>query len=202
MFGTGSSPANVDAWEPTTRSYTRHLHYYLVSPAATTFDGLLAGGNGDCTSWAQLLSQCLLANNVPDPTRVRGKNPVYGANYGLGAAVITCQGNEDGTDPTGREYWSSLKLDDTSVDLPGQNTAPPDAKIFNWHEIVRVNAHYYDPSYGYDFANTSAAIGSYTTTGVSIWETPYPVWHQPTARLYTSWAKVLTGDELVFTDAP
>ena len=65
-FSTGSGPANVCAWNPTTGNYDRPLYYYFTTDGLTNVYcyQLLRDGDGQCHAWADLLSACWKANGI------------------------------------------------------------------------------------------------------------------------------------------
>jgi len=60
--------------------------------------------------------------------------------------------------------------------IPGQNMPTPALKLFQWHEIVLVGSTYYDPSYGFSFANDENALDSYTDTAIAGWDFVFFDW--------------------------
>jgi hypothetical protein len=193
-FGTGSGPANVMAWNPATRTYSRPLHYYLggFDDVATDYAGLLASGDGSCTAWAELLAATLLVNNV-FTTRVL---VVSWGDFGVKELVFN--------DPPAYPEYAPYKYDEGQVDttpvaLPGQNTAPPAEKLFTRHYIARpdpiihpsLSGTYYDPSYGI----TTLSASYYAAAVVGAWAELIPAgpW---------AWAKAneVSSRLLTFTD--
>ena len=82
-----------------------------------------------------------------------------------------------------------LDLSDSA--LPGQNTTPPQAKLFNCHYIVHdiARAKYYDPSYG----STAPDAAGYNTNSIDAYgiDTYLPT---------TTWKKSTSSDVLRFKD--
>lgn len=160
-----SGPANVNAWNEASKSYSRPLHYYQNSSGNnnTVTSQLLADANGQCHSWAHMFKECLLVNNVTSQ-RVRVL-PLTGYS-GFGVKNITFDSNPDypAFDPW---MYSTMDLDISATGIPGQNESTPKAKLFAQHFIVLPTgaSTYYDPSYGV----VASGASTYTTMAVDAW---------------------------------
>ena len=60
-FSTGSGPANVCTWNPTTGNYDRPLYYYFTTNGLRNVYcyQLLRDGDGQCHAWAELFEKTL-----------------------------------------------------------------------------------------------------------------------------------------------
>jgi len=165
-----SGPADVHAWDETNKVYSRDLHYYDGYTGVTSAAQLLSTGNGQCHAWAELLKECLLANNVANVKRTR-VNPYTGYDkFGVKNIVFDDQNPTYPNDDPWLYAESDLDIDPPPAGasgLAGQNTSTPSYKLFARHFIVHRTADstYYDPSYG----STTTSASSYTTSGIDAW---------------------------------
>jgi hypothetical protein len=168
-----AGPANVCAWNEDAKTYTRKLYYYhnTTGDYVTTAAGLLAGGNGQCHAWAELLKECLLANKVTDAKRTR-VTPFAGyKRFGVRRIAFD---DEDPSFPEDAPWlYSASDLDalpppDGANGIPGQNMETPMAKLFACHFLVhRAGAGtFYDPSYGVGTTGAS----DYSPQAMDAWE--------------------------------
>jgi len=177
MFSTGAGPANVKAWNPAGKQYDRPLHYYQNHSGdyVTTAAGLLANGNGQCHSWAELFKEALVANGVPNVMRTRVRPPVGFFRLGVknvafdyvAPAYPAYHPWQYGITAYDAEDREVDDLDITVAGLAGQNADPPYAKLFSRHFIVHRSGDidYYDPSYGV----AAAGADAYTQSAVDAW---------------------------------
>ena len=164
----------MNAWSPTTRSYTRPLAYYSKAfsepfqPVSTTQVLQEVDGFGECFSFAQLFQDALWANGVDNIgtliQEVSAKAFLVkewdfsetgssgDPNYPWEMVFSERAGEMvPPPDPFLPDQFGDLTNDDT---LSGQHTDTPIEKVFGSHYIVHCsNAdeqghYYYDPSYG------------------------------------------------------
>ena len=168
-FSTGSGPANVCAWNPTTGNYDRPLYYYFTTDGLTNVYcyQLLRDGDGQCHAWADLLSACWKAN-------------------GIGSAIVLLAAETNSYRPAPflvRNVALKVKRPQSNItgvyryyeddfDLSPEGIPGPKAKKFNIHFVLQpdLSTNYYDPSYGLKAQDmkeyTPIAIGAW-----SIWYT-------------------------------
>jgi hypothetical protein len=175
-FSTGSGPMNVDAWNDADRAYTRPLYYYHNESGDDVYytPGLLAGANGQCHAWADLLKECFLANNIQNVKRTRVLPP---GDYRRFAVKNIAFDDADPAYPEDDPWkYSASDLNASIAGIPGQNMATPQLKLFLQHFVVHVGGTYYDPSYGV----TTTGAADYSGRAVAAWETIGP--HGPQWR--------------------
>ena len=172
-----SGPANVCAWNETAKTYSRALHYYQNADGSgsgpggnTTTKKLLADANGQCHSWADLLKDCLLVNNVGSK-RTRIYPPTGYNEFCVKNVVFDDVNPTYPADDPWKYDFSDLDLEPPpagAAGLAGQNMTTPKAKRFGQHFIVHPtgSATYYDPSYGV----TTTGEGDFTTQAIDAWE--------------------------------
>ncbi|MEZ0296587.1 MAG: hypothetical protein ACAI35_09065 [Candidatus Methylacidiphilales bacterium] len=171
----GTGPANITAWNPTDKKYSKKLYYYArdfngLQPVSTRELLGAADGNGECPSFGQLFQDALWANGV-DSTGIRitsingdsflvkdftasvtGSMPSSEAPYLWKMTFSTNTGEMQpppSTNTIHGTYGDFINL----ATLRGQNTAPPLEKVFGNHYIVQYKTGYYDPSYGTTYAS-------------------------------------------------
>jgi len=165
-------PANVCAWNETAKTYSRALHYYQNADGNgnTTTKKLLADANGQCHSWAHLLKECLLVNNVGS-MRTRIYPPTGYNEFCVKNVVFDDVNPTYPADDPWKYDFLDLDLEPPpagAVGLAGQNMTTPKAKRFGQHFIVHPtgSATYYDPSYGV----TTTGEGDFTTQAIDAWD--------------------------------
>ncbi len=165
-------PANACAWDESTKTYSRPLHYYENSTGNGNVyaAALLADGNGQCHAWAHLFKECLLVNNVGSQ-RTRVTPPAGYDGFGVKNIVFDDANPQYPTDDPWKYATSDLDIEPPPVEaagLAGQNMTTPKAKLFSQHFIVHPSgtSTYYDPSYGM----TTSGASSYTASAVDAWE--------------------------------
>jgi hypothetical protein len=155
---------NADAWDDAERAYTRPLYYYSTHDGdhVYTAAGLLAGANGQCGAWADLLRQCLLANSI-DNAAIQLVLPPFGyTQFAVKSIGYVGPPAYPQDDPW---IYSEANLDITAAGVPGQNMATPEAKLFLLHYMVHRGNTYYDPSYGV----TAGGAHEYTGLAIDAW---------------------------------
>ena len=171
------SARNVCAWDATAKTYTRQLKYYEnlheedpdpdpPYPLITSAPQLLKHGHGQCHAWADLLKECLRANNVANVKRTR-ITPYTGYRR-FAVKHIAFAAGPPYTYPDD-DPWFYEENDLTSdPGIPGQNMATPAAKLFDKHFLIHRTGDetYYDPSYG----TTTSGPSAFTSDSVDAWE--------------------------------
>jgi hypothetical protein len=162
-----AGPANVKAWNPTTRVFDRPLHYYkdgvIQQAVATTTSGLLMEENGQCFAWMELFLDALKIHGESTSQSVQINGG--GDDGDLLLVIKNWQTVQNAPDPphirlptadpnfscgAGHvQYGDMISADG----LPGQNTATPYVKIFGGHAVAKYNNIYYDPSYGVTYTS-------------------------------------------------
>ncbi len=163
-----SGPADVHAWDETSKLYLRDLHYYDGDTDIISAAGLLSTGDGQCGAWVELLHECLLANNVSGLDLIVVLPAVWHDYMAIKNIIY------DDVDPTFSgeyAYYVNTRTDDLNVETPGepgQNKATPYMKLFWLHYIVLYGATYFDPSYGLTYGDeadfTSQCIDGWRRT--------------------------------------
>jgi len=166
-----SGPANVCAWDESGKDYTRALHYWddPEVPYMTAAE-LVEHADGQCHAWADLLKECLLANNVSNLKR----SCVTAATGYNQFAVKNTDLDGDPQYPEDPPWiYGPDDVDTSPVGIPGQNEPTPQCKLFFWHWLVHRTGDltWYDPSYGRTATgeNQDAAEADFTTDTVDAW---------------------------------
>jgi hypothetical protein len=167
-----AGPSNITAWNPSTKTYQRSLHYYSkpfsVSPQPVSTTGLLRepDGFGECYSFAQLFQDALLANGISSTgIRITPEN-IEDSYFLVKNLAFTSVGSLVLQDPIyqWRMIFDHLPPEmerlpnppqpnvygdlTNSPGVPGQGITTPVEKVFGNHYVVEYDAIYYDPSYG------------------------------------------------------
>ena len=202
-FSDSGEPADVCAWDDTAKDYSRSLDYYQNSTGHgnTTTAELLDEQDGTCDAWADFLNECFLANNISGSAIATADEPHQPEPLeAFGVANI----DFDDADPEYDQSWDPWRYGwgdlytSSVVGIPGQNMATPQAKLFNYHRLVKVGSVFYDPSYGDTIQDNAAAKQTYTDESVDAWLRQ--LWHDPPGDYYDHWRKAQVGDTpLVFT---
>jgi len=161
-----AGPANVTTWDGVP------LTYYGTPDGGNCTDTamLLHTHDGQCHAFASLLQDSIAANGIHVPiTRV---NPPSSADA-FGVKKLIFGGPSSTNTPPYVYLTSDLGLSDPQ--LNGQNTAPPQAKLFIRHFIVHdtLNSRYCDPSYGTtasdNVAYSANSIDAYSNSSGDLW---------------------------------
>ncbi len=187
-----SGPANVHAWDETSKLYLRDLHYYQDSTGHgnTTTAELLDEQDGTCNAWADFLNECFLANNISGSAIATADEP--GTWWGLGVKNIGFGTPTYDPGIWGRFCYVTGDLDTGVTGLAGQNMDTPAAKLFNYHRMVYVGGTYYDPAYGKTIADNSTAKKAYTDASVDAWNDVQ--YRYPPGYDIPVWSEVEVGD--------
>jgi hypothetical protein len=164
-----AGPANVTTWNGIP------LTYYATSTGGyhTDTGTLLSTHDGQCHSFATLFVDSLRANGIPNITITRVKPVVGNGQSAFGVKNLAFSPTP--TYPAEPFYkYASTDIDTSVAGIPGQNTNPPQAKLFVQHFIVRhgTNKPYLDPSYGLttmSAAEFSANIGAWRGASDGRW---------------------------------
>lgn len=126
------------------------------------------------------------ANGVSDATFIRVDPPSGHDAFGVNNITFT-----NTTYPSEPAYkYADSDLNTAVAGIPGQNTDPPQAKLFVRHFIIRrgSGSEYYDPSYGV------------TTTGATNYSSNIGAWRRDTDL---HWRNATgSGLMLIFTNSP
>jgi hypothetical protein len=171
---------NVTTWDG------HPLTYYATPTGGDCYETacLLSTHEGQCHSFASLLRDCFRANG--DTTiAITRVNPPAGHDL-FGVRNIGTLGTSF---PPPYQYHR-IDLDPSVAGIPGQNTDPPQAKIFERHFVVHrgTGSEYYDPSYGV------------TTTGAADFTSNIAFWRRSADARWRD--ATGSGLELIFTDDP
>jgi hypothetical protein len=138
----------------------------------TDTETLLSTHDGQCHSFATLLTDSLRANGLTDIRITRVLPALSQSMFGVNNIGFSSSPSF----PANPDYKYSNPPDlDTSVSgIPGQNMSTPLAKLFVQHFIVRrgVGTEYYDPSYGIPTttsASCSANVGAWQRDSDWLW---------------------------------
>jgi len=167
-FSKGTEPQDVCAWNVTSGTYNRPLHYYKTSTAtADTAAALLANGDGQCRAWAELFKECLLVNKVTNVKETVVQRP---ADY---SSIAVKNVHYSGVTYDAPFKYAGTDLvfqppPDAAKGAPGQNVDTPKLKGFQQHIIVHRedDTVWYDPSYGI----SATGPGDYTDKAIGAWE--------------------------------
>lgn len=167
-FSTGTGPQNVCAWNVTSGTYNRKLHYYkdlssVLENNLFTTKKLLEYRDGDCWAWASFFRDCLLANGITS-SRTQIISPDGYQQF----AVKDIDFVDPPSWPERDDPWKyhGDGLTEGPVTIRGQNTAPPGKKKFQGHQLVKVGDDRYDPSYGVKVTSEQG----FTDSSVDAWE--------------------------------
>jgi hypothetical protein len=122
-------------------------YYFTAAPPASTTSDLLAGQDGDCDAFANLLFDAFQVNGVGN---IRFAHIWPAAGHEM-LAVKNISFADPPAYPSFPVYkYSFDNLDVSPAGIPGQNMATPSEKRFYYHRIVHRGSgtEYYDPSYG------------------------------------------------------
>jgi len=201
-FANPTGVNDVGAWDDTSGSYTRWLHYYLTPSGGGVVyaKDLLLTGDGQCHAWADLLLLCFGAHIISDvgfqpvlvppagDTTVSPNEPLGG----FGVKNVQYTGMVPPRYPSDPYVYIIVPdLTPQGPGIPGQGTLTPAANLFGNHWIVYQGyagnkTWYYDPSYGVGAPNaanyTAGAIGAWVSATAGTWR-PAPALPPPTLLL-------------------
>lgn len=142
---------------------TQLTYYNSYNTNVTDTPGLLAGGDGQCGSWAHFFLDVRKEQGISDTDDYVMLTPISGDGFIVQNWTFSGSGNSGNSNypymnlpatpfKTNSSYnWMYAEVTDASG-IAGQGTANP-ASFFNNHQMVFINGQYYDPSYGIKHVN-------------------------------------------------
>ncbi|HEX5218682.1 MAG TPA: hypothetical protein VFZ59_03880, partial [Verrucomicrobiae bacterium] len=154
-----AGPANVKTWNGLPLTY-----YGTPSGGSNvTFLKLLERRDGQCYAFGELLYAAFKMNGITNAVWTSVRAPFELQGFGIKKIEFDTNNPAYPSEPIFKFAETNLNI--TIPDIPGQNTNPPQAKLFEEHIVLKRGGLFYDPSYG----TTTTSATAYTTN-VAAWK--------------------------------